>query len=107
MGSAQTRTVPELERFWRDMLKDEAKRNGVEFRDDENPAVAFKNLINDLYDRALSAKRKTTAKKGVVGASLDEGQVVVLIDEYDKPLLGHDRRIRQAAPRAPDDAAGD
>ena len=89
MGSAQTRTVPELERFWRDMLKDEAKRNGVEFRDDENPAVAFKNLINDLYDRALSAKRKTTAKKGVVGASLDEGQVVVLIDEYDKPLLGH------------------
>ena len=48
MGSAQTRTVPELERFWRDMLKDEAKRNGVEFRDDENPAVAFKNLINDL-----------------------------------------------------------
>ena len=89
MGSAQTRTVPELERFWRDMLKDEAKRNGVKFRDDENPAVAFKNLINDLYDRALSAKRKTTAGKDIVAASSDEGQVVVLIDEYDKPILGH------------------
>ena len=89
MGSAQTRTVPELERFWRDMLKDEAKRNGVKFRDDENPSIAFKNLINDLYDLASSARRKSTVKKGAVAAESDEGQVVVLIDEYDKPLLGH------------------
>ena len=89
MGSAQTRTVPELERFWRDMLKDEAKRNGVKFRDDENPAIAFKNLISDLYDRASSEKRKTSAKKGAAATASDEGQVVVLIDEYDKPLLGH------------------
>ena len=89
MGSAQTRTVPELERFWRDMLKDEAKRNGVKFRDDENPSIAFKNLINDLYDLASSARRKTTAKTGAVAAVSDEGQVVVLIDEYDKPILGH------------------
>ncbi len=89
MGSAQTRTVQELERFWRDMLKDEAKRNGVKFRDDGNPAIAFKNLINDLYDLAMSAKRKTAAKNGSVAAESGEGQVVVLIDEYDKPLLGH------------------
>ena len=90
MGSAQTKTVPELKRFWRDMLKDEAKRNGVEFRDDENPAIAFKNLINDLYDRALEEDRKSTAAHGSDGdESKGEGQVVVLVDEYDKPLLGH------------------
>ena len=90
MGSAQTKTVPELKRFWRDMLKDEAKRNGVEFRDDENPAIAFKNLINDLYDRALEEERKAAVAHGAdADESKDEGQVVVLVDEYDKPLLGH------------------
>ncbi len=90
MGSAQTKTVPELKRFWRDMIKDEAKRNGVAFRDDENPAIALKNLINDLYDRTLEEQRKVTAEHGSdANESKDEGQVVVLIDEYDKPLLGH------------------
>ena len=88
MGSAQTKTVPELKRFWRDMIKDEAKRNGVAFRDDENPAIALKNLINDLYDRALEEQRKGAAEHGSdANESKDEGQVVVLIDEYDKPLL--------------------
>ena len=90
MGSAQTKTVPELERFWRDMIKDEAKRNGVKFRDDEIPAIALKNLINDLYDRATAAKPKTAARHGAAEKeSKGEGRVVVLIDEYDKPLLGH------------------
>ena len=90
MGSAQTKTVPELKRFWRDMLKDEAKRNGIEFRDDENPAIAFKNLINDLYDRALEEERKAVVAHGAdADESKDAGQVVVLVDEYDKPLLGH------------------
>ena len=90
MGSAQTKTVPELKRFWRDMIKDEAKRNGVEFRDDENPAIAFKNLISDLYDRAVEEQRKIAVEHGTdADKSKGEGQVVVLIDEYDKPLLGH------------------
>ncbi len=90
MGSAQTATVPELKKFWRDMLKDEAKRNGVAFRDDENPSIAFKNLISDLYDRAWEEQRKVAAEHGSDGErSQDEGQVVVLSDEYDKPLLGH------------------
>ena len=90
MGSAQTATVPELKKFWRDMLKDEAKRNGVEFRDDENPAIALKNLICDLYDRALEEQRKVAAEHGSdADKAKGEGQVVVLIDEYDKPLLGH------------------
>ena len=90
MGSAQTTTVPELKRFWRDMIKDEAKRNGVAFRDDENPAIALKNLISDLYDRALEEQRKVALEHGSeANNSKEEGQVVVLIDEYDKPLLGH------------------
>ena len=90
MGSAQTKTVPELKRFWRDMIKDEAKRNGVAFRDDENPAIALKNLINDLYDRALEEQRKVTVEHASdADDSKVGGQVVILIDEYDKPLLGH------------------
>ena len=90
MGSAQTKTVPELKCFWRDMIKDEAKRNGVAFRDDENPAIALKNLISDLYDRALEEQRKVALEHGSeANNSMEEGQVVVLIDEYDKPLLGH------------------
>ena len=89
MGSAQTKTVPELKRFWRDMIKDEATRNGIKFRDDENPAIALKNLISDLHDRA-AARSKAAAKPGAAAKeSKDEGRVVVLIDEYDKPLLGH------------------
>ena len=68
MGSAQTKTVPELKRFWRDMIKDEAKRNGVEFK----------------VQRKVAAEHGSDTEK-----SKDEGQVVVLIDEYDKPLLGH------------------
>ena len=71
MGSAQTETVPELKKFWRSMLADECSRNKIAFRDDENPAVAFKNVLADL------------------AAESDDGQAVVLVDEYDKPLLGH------------------
>ena len=71
MGSAQTETVPELYRRWRHMLKDECARNKIPFRDDENPASAFENVINDL------------------SAVSDDGLMVLLVDEYDKPLLGH------------------
>ena len=71
MGSAQTTTVAELRRKWRDMLKDECKRNGIQFIDDENPATAFKNVIEALVEKS------------------SDGQMVLLVDEYDKPLLGH------------------
>ncbi len=71
MGSAQTTTVPELRIKWRDMLKDECRRNGIQFIDDENPATAFKNVIEALVEKS------------------PDGQMVLLIDEYDKPLLGH------------------
>ena len=71
MGSAQASTVPELKVIWRDMLSNECARNGISFRDSEVPSIAFSNVINDL------------------AAESGDGQVVVLIDEYDKPLLGH------------------
>ena len=71
MGSAQTPTVAELHKWWRAMLGNECSRNGVAFRDDENPATAFENTIRDF------------------AAKSPDGQMVLLIDEYDKPLLGH------------------
>lgn len=71
MGSAQTATVAELHRRWREILSRECKRNNIPFRDDENPATAFERVIDDL-------------------ASISgDGLVAVLIDEYDKPLLNH------------------
>ena len=71
MGSAQTETVPELNARWRAILANACRDNKIGFRDDENPATALENVINDL------------------AAESDDGQVVVLVDEYDKPLLGH------------------
>ena len=71
MGSAQGESVSELKLIWRSMLSNECARNGIAFRDSEVPSIAFSNVINDL------------------AAVSDEGQVVALIDEYDKPLLGH------------------
>ena len=71
MGSAQSATVSELKVIWRDILSNECARNGIPFRDSEVPSIAFSNTINDL------------------AAESDDGQVVVLVDEYDKPILGH------------------
>ena len=70
MGSAQAETIPALNRKWREILANECARNGISFRDDEDPAIAFSRVLNDL------------------AAASDDGQVVLLIDEYDKPLLG-------------------
>ena len=71
MGSCQTKTVPELHRRWREVLANECVRNGISFRDDENPATAFERVANDLADKS------------------PDGRMVLLVDEYDKPLLGH------------------
>ena len=70
MGSAQADTVAELKIIWRDMLSKECVRNSIPFRDSEVPAIALSNVIGDL------------------AAVSDDGRVVMLIDEYDKPLLG-------------------
>jgi hypothetical protein len=70
MGSAQTETVSELKRKWREILANECARNGISFRDDENPSTAFERTINDL------------------AATSADGQIVLLVDEYDKPIVG-------------------
>ena len=70
MGSCQADTVPELKRRIREVLSNECVRNGIPYRDDENPATAFERTINDLAARG-------------------GGRIVLLVDEYDKPLLGH------------------
>ena len=71
MGSCQTQTVPELHKRWREVLANECRRNGIPFRDDENPATAFERVANDLAEKS------------------PDGRMVLLVDEYDKPLLGH------------------
>ena len=70
MGSAQAETIPALDRKWRAILRSECMRNKIAFRDDEDPAIAFANVIEDLV------------------ATSDDGQIVLLVDEYDKPLIG-------------------
>ena len=71
MGSCQANTVEALWGKIRDCLVSESERLGVELRTDTSVSGQFKFLIQDL---AATAK---------------EGQVVLLVDEYDKPLLGH------------------
>ena len=82
MGSAQADTVPEFKRRVREILSNECARNGIPYRDDENPATAFERTINDL---AAKARRSLKSDEGCESA----GRIVLLVDEYDKPLLGH------------------
>ena len=71
MGSAQTVSVDQLHSRWRAVLANECRRNEIPYRDDENPATAFENVLNDLAEKS------------------PDGRMVLLVDEYDKPLLGH------------------
>ena len=71
MGSAQTATVGELHERWRAILSNACADNKIPFRDNSNPATAFENVIYDL------------------AAASADGKMVLLVDEYDKPILGH------------------
>jgi hypothetical protein len=68
MGSCAGRDLNETLDVIDNLLKREAKRHGLTV-DAKSPSVVLQNLIDDLYHQ--------------------HGSVVVLIDEYDKPLLGH------------------
>ena len=72
MGSCQSDTVEGLKGKMRTMLLKEAERLGVRLRD-ADPSNAFSLMIDDLAAKSPSK----------------DGQVVLLVDEYDKPLLGH------------------
>jgi len=71
MGTAQSATVAELREFLFKLLASEAERLGVALRESTLPSISFRCLIED------------------VAATAPDGQCVVLIDEYDKPLLSH------------------
>ena len=72
MGSCQSETMEGLKGKVRTMLLREATRLGIELRDPD-PSNAFSLMIDDLAAKSPSK----------------DGQIVLLVDEYDKPLLGH------------------
>ena len=71
MGSCQSETVEGLWNKIGDCLEAESVRLGVRIRDDKDVSGRFRFLIDDL------------------AAKSPDGQIVLLVDEYDKPLLGH------------------
>ena len=82
MGSCQAASVAELWTKINTMLKAESERVGVPLRADEPVSGRFQFLMSDMIaaaDRAAKAKDPQ--------AHIDK--VVLLVDEYDKPLLGH------------------
>ena len=71
LGTIETETVAEFRQAILDLLRSEAVRLNVAPSDAELPSVAFRQLVHD------------------VAATAADGKCVVLIDEYDKPLLRH------------------
>jgi len=71
MGSVQARSVAEFREILSGQLLDRARELGAEGVSGSFPAILFRRLID-----ALAAKSP-------------DGRMVLLIDEYDKPLLGH------------------
>ena len=82
MGSCQASSVDDLWRKIDTMLRFESERLGVPLRENETPSGKFQFLMKDMI---AAADRK--AKERDPGASVDK--MVLLVDEYDKPLLGH------------------
>ena len=73
MGDCQADTV---ERLWGKIdgcLVSESDRLGVPLRSEKDVSQKFKHFIEDLAAKSPSG----------------DGQIVLLVDEYDKPLLGH------------------
>ena len=71
LGSLQARSVPEFEAQLIEHLRDRANELGVAEPSSAIPSIAFSRMINALA--------KTSS----------DGRMVLLVDEYDKPLLGH------------------
>ncbi len=71
MGSCQAETVERLNELWNEMLVREAKRNGIAADLSDSAPISFARLLSDLANTS------------------PDGRIVLLIDEYDKPLLNH------------------
>ena len=82
MGSCQADTVEGLWDKIRGRLRWEAERLGVPLRENESVSNQFQFLMSDVI-----AEFDRRAKKADPDAKVD--QCVLLVDEYDKPILGH------------------
>ena len=71
MGTIETETVAEFRQAILDLLRSEAARLNVRPSEEKLPSSVFRRLIHD------------------VASTSPDGQCVVLVDEYDKPLLRH------------------
>jgi len=87
MGSCQADTVEETREKIGTLLSREAVRLGVTPRGSEISAQ-LQFLIDDLAARNREAIVAAAKARGEE-APLDQGQMVLLVDEYDKPLLKH------------------
>ena len=82
MGSCQADTVEGLWKKMHEMLAAEGRRLGVTLDGKMTVAGQFASLITDAV---AAADRRTKAADPKVSVE----QVVLLVDEYDKPILGH------------------
>ena len=71
MGSCQAETVEGFRVKLVELLRTEAVRNGVAVEMSSDPSILFARLILSLAEKS------------------PEKQMALLLDEYDKPLLGH------------------
>ena len=82
MGSMQARNVDEFRELLTDHLVDRAKEFGVDGIHGSSPTILFKRLIDALAAKSLEMCSPEDRDAWTP-------QVVLLVDEYDKPLLGH------------------
>ena len=71
MGSMQAADVAEFRELLREHLLDRAHELGMDGLSGSSPAILFKRLIDALV------------------AKSPDGRMVLLVDEYDKPILAH------------------
>ena len=83
MGSCQADTVERLRGKIAIMLRFEAQRHKFNLPEDPDPCNQFRALLEGVANRNLDEDGEVDEKTG------RDGTVVLLVDEYDKPLLGH------------------
>ena len=88
MGSCQASSVEE---FWDklgDLLISESDRLEIPLRG-KSPSSQFRFFIEDLARRNRNEILVAAKARGEPLPSDVQGQMVLLVDEYDKPILGH------------------
>ena len=83
MGSCQGETLAEVKERISLMLLKESERLKVPLRGGADISNQFNLLLTDIANRNVGADGKPDPASG------KDGRVVLLVDEYDKPLLGH------------------